>query len=129
MIPKRIPQPQKIRVIGKSFAWLDHRLMREGFLRIMTHQDHSLYLFLVLAADRDGVSFYRQEKICDALGLDFSAFRQARRRLIELGLLAFAPYHEHTPNGYYQVLPIEGPAPDLTPGWLSGTFGFPASRS
>ena len=106
MMDIRIPQPQMIRTIEKSFAWLDHRLLRNGYLGIMTHQDHSLYLFLVLAADREGVSFYRQEKICDMLGLDFSELRKTRQRLIDLKLIAFAPYHPHTPNGYYQVLPI-----------------------
>ena len=129
MMPPRIPQPQNVRVIGKSFAWLDHRLLRNGFLRIMTHPDHSLYLFLVLAADRHGVSFYRQEKICDALGLDFSRFRQARRRLIDLNVIAFAPYHDHTPNGYYQVLPVPDTAPNGIGGLFSGTPGFPASLS
>jgi hypothetical protein len=129
MIPKRIPQPQKVRTIGKSFAWLDHRLLRNGFLGMMTHPEHSLYLFLVLAADRNGVSFYRQEKICDALGLDFAEFRQIRRRLIDLSLIAFAPYHDHTPNGYYQVLPVPDMAPNGIGGLFSGTPEFPASLS
>ena len=129
MMSKRIPQTQRIRVIGKSFAWLDHRLLRNGFLRIMTPSDHSLYLFLILAADREGVSFYRQEKICDALGLDFSQFRQARRRLIDLNLIAFAPYHDHTPNGYYQVLSVPDTAPNAIGDLFTGTSGFPASLS
>jgi hypothetical protein len=129
MTPKRIPQPQSIRAIGKSFAWLDHRLLRNGFLKVMTLPEHSLYLFLVLAADRDGVSFYRQEKICDALGLGFSEFRQIRRRLIDLNLIAFAPYHDHTPNGYYQVLPVPDTIPKGIDGLFTGTSGFPARLS
>ena len=60
-----IPQPQNVRKICGSFAWVDHRLLREGYLPVMSHQDQVLYLFLVLAADRHGVSFYRKEKICD----------------------------------------------------------------
>ena len=63
-----IPQPQRVRRIEKSFAWIDHRLLRNGYLPVMTHQDQALYLFLALAADRHGVSFYRKEKICDVLG-------------------------------------------------------------
>jgi len=129
MTPKRIPQPQTIRRIEKSFAWLDHRLLRDGFLKVMTPSEHSLYLFLVLAADRDGVSFYRQEKIADALGLDYGEFRRARRRLIERGLIAFAPYHEHTPNGYYQVLPVPTAAPDPMGGLFSGNLGVPTGLS
>jgi len=46
---------------------------------VMTHEDQSLYLFLALAADRNGVSFYRKEKICDCLGLDFQQFEGGKR--------------------------------------------------
>ena len=79
----------------------------------MAHQDQALYLFLVLAADRHGVSFYRKEKICDALGLDWGQFEVARDRLIDLKLIAFEPYNAGTPNGYYQVLPVDGQAPNF----------------
>jgi hypothetical protein len=109
----RVPQPQRLRRIEQSFAWIDHRLIRNGYLGVMTHQEQSLYLFLTLVADRNGVSFYRKEKICDLLGLDFGDFEIARDRLVDLGLLAFAPYSALTVNGFYQVLPIEGPAPDF----------------
>jgi len=108
-----IPQPQRVRRIEKSFAWIDHRLLRNGFLEVMTHEDQALYLFLALAADRQGVSFYRKEKICDVLGLDFGPFEVARDRLLHLGLIAFQPYSAFTPNGFYQVLPVDGRPPDF----------------
>jgi hypothetical protein len=107
-----IPQPQKIRRIEKSFAWVDHLLLRNGYLSVATHQDLALYLFLVLAADRNGVSFYRKEKICDTLNLDFRQFEIARDRLIDLKLIVFEGYTVLSPNGYYQVLPIEAKAPE-----------------
>ena len=107
-----IPQPQRVRRIEKSFAWIDHRLLRNGYLAVMSPHDQGLYLFLVLAADRHGVSFYRKEKIGDAVGLTFVEFEVARDRLIDLGLIAFEPYSALTPNGYHQVLPVEG---DLQP--------------
>ena len=109
-----IVQPHRVRKIEKSFAWIDHRLIRNGYLAAMTHQDQSLYLFLVLVADRNGVSFYRKEKICDQLGLDFGQFEVARDRLIDLKLIAFERYSALTPNGYYQVLPVDGSPPDPT---------------
>ncbi len=124
-----IPQPESVRRIEKSFAWIDHRLLRNGYLQVMTHEEHGLYLFLALAADRNGVSFYRQEKICDILGLDFGPFHIARDRLIDLKLIAFAPYSITTPNGFYQVLPITGQAPDFTQALFSGNAWFPASSS
>ena len=108
-----LPQPQRVRRIEKSFAWIDHRLLRNGFLPVMTHEDQSLYLFLALAADRNGVSFYRKEKICDCLGLDFQQFEVARDRLVGLKLLAFQPYSVLSPNGFYQVLPVDGQPPDF----------------
>ena len=108
-----IPQPQRVRRIEHSFAWIDHRLLRNGFLEAMTHQDQALYLFLVLAADRHGVSFYRKEKICDYLGLDWGEFEVARDRLIDLKLIAFRAYSAQTPNGHYQVLPADGRPPNF----------------
>ena len=109
----RIPQPQRVRRIEQSFAWIDHRLIRNGHLAVMTHQEQSLYLFLALVADRNGVSFYRKEKICDLLGLDFGDFEVARDRLVDMGLLAFAPYSALTVNGFYQLLPVDHKAPDF----------------
>jgi len=106
-----IPQPQRVRRIEHSFAWIDHRLLRNGYLEAMTHHDQALYLFLALVADRHGVSFYRKEKICDCLGLDWSEFEVARDRLIDFKLIAFQPYSTCTPNGYYQVLSVDGQPP------------------
>ena len=102
-----IPQPQRVRRIEKSFAWIDHRLLRNGYLPVMTQAEQALYLFLVLAADRHGVSFYRKEKICDILSLDWGRFEVARDRLTEIGLLAFESYCASSPNGHYQVLSID----------------------
>jgi len=107
----RVPQPQNIRRIENSFAWLDHRLLRLGYLPALTHQDMALYLFLILAADRYGVSFYRQEKIGDILALDVTQLAVARDRLLTLGLIAFEPYSALSPNGFYQVLPVREPPP------------------
>jgi len=109
-----MPQPQKIRKIESSFAWIDHRLVRNGYLQVMTHDDMVLYLFLILVADRNGVSFYRKEKICDAVSLDFSQFEIAKDRLINMKLIAFKSYSVLSPNGYYQVLPVDNKAPDYS---------------
>jgi hypothetical protein len=108
-----IPVPQRVRRISGSFGWIDHRLLRNGFLAVMTHPEQSLYLFLALVADRHGVSFYRQEKITELLGLGDQAFAVARDRLVELGLLAFEAYSATSPNGFYQLLPVDQPAPDF----------------
>ena len=109
-----LPQPQNIRNIKGSFAWIDHRLVRNGFVETMTHPDMVLYLFLVLVADKNGVSFYRKEKICEAVSLDFSQFEIAKDRLVSMNLIAFESYSALSPNGYYQVLPIENKAPNYS---------------
>ena len=108
-----IPQPQRLRRIQHSFAWIDHRLLRSGFVQTMTHQDQSLYLFLALAADRNGVSFYRKEKASSSLGLEFGEFEVARDRLIDMGLIAFQSYSALSVNGFYQLLPVDGRPPDF----------------
>ena len=108
-----IPQPQRVRRIEKSFAWIDHRLLRSGYLPVMTHQDQALYLFLALVADRHGVSFYRKEKICNITGLDWGQFEVARDRLIDLKLVAFESYSAASPNGHYQVLLVDGSPPEF----------------
>jgi hypothetical protein len=107
-----IPQPKSIRRIQQSFAWIDHRLIRNGYLQVMTHEDLALYVFLILAADCNGVSFYRKEKICDIVSLKFNEFEIARDRLMDMNLIAFEPYSVITPNGFYQVLAIQTPAPN-----------------
>lgn len=105
-MPGVVPAPDRVRKITGSFAWIDHRLRRDGHLQRMTLEDIALYVFLVLAADRDGVSYYRKEKICDVLGLSWDQFETARARLIEREHVAFAPYRPGDVNGYHQVLPV-----------------------
>jgi hypothetical protein len=118
-----VPQPSRVRKIERSFAWIDHRLLRAGYLAVMSHHEQSFYLFLALAADRNGVSFYGKEKICDCLGLDDGQFLVARDRLTDLGLVAFQPYTVLSHNGFYQVLPVDRPAPDFS-GQLATTLNL-----
>lgn len=105
-MPIVVPVPDRIRKIDGSFAWLDHRLRRDGHLERLTREDICLYVFLVLAADRDGVSYYRKEKMCQALGVSWEQFEIARERLIERNYIAFASYRPGDINGYHQVLPL-----------------------
>jgi len=48
-----------------------------------------LYFFLILVADRDGLSFYPYDKICSLLTIDVDAYILARNNLIDKDLLAF----------------------------------------
>jgi hypothetical protein len=101
-----VPAPDRVRQIHGSFAWLDHRLLREGHVERMTLQDLAVYLFLVLAADRTGTSFYRKDVVCRKLGLDWGEFEESKARLLERGFIAFRPFTPHDVDGFYQVLPV-----------------------
>ncbi len=83
-------RPDRLRRIdGQSFAFLPHRFLREGFLSALTSTELRLYVFLVLAADRNGLSFYGFERICSVLEVDLDDFLDARNGLIDKDLLAF----------------------------------------
>lgn len=76
----------------------------------LTLEDLGVYIFLVLAADKNGSSFYNHEKICLNLGLSWDEFRDARDRLVEREFIAFQPFQPAAIDGWYQVLPLPGPA-------------------
>ena len=82
-------RPDRIRRIDGSFAFLPHRFLREGFLCALTPTELRLYVFLVLAADRNGLSFYAFDRICSVLEIDLDDFLDARNALIDKDLLAF----------------------------------------
>lgn len=104
-----VPDPSRVRRITTSFAWLDHRLLGEGHLERLTPAEIALYVFLALAADRTGVSFYRRDVMARKLGLGELQIEEARRRLLDRGLIAFRPYSPRSLDGFHQVLPVPAP--------------------
>ena len=82
--------PDRVRAIGdQSFAFIPHRFLREGFFASLTTDERDLYFFLVLAADRYGVSFYHYETICSVLRLPLESYLVARNALIHKDFIAF----------------------------------------
>ena len=65
MIKKRILDKSRIRRIDGGFAFIPHRFLTDGFLSVLTPREQQLYFFLVLAADRHGLSFYGYDAICN----------------------------------------------------------------
>ena len=106
-----VPDPGRIRRIQGSFAWLDHRLVRDGHLERLSVTDMAVYLFLALVADRNGVSFYRKDVMSKRLGIDWGDFEESKTRLLERGLIAFRPFTTHDVDGFYQVLPLKPGVP------------------
>ena len=82
-------RPERIRRIDAGFAFIPNRFLHEGFFTCLDHAERSLYLFLVLAGDRNGVSFYGHDRICSTLELSVDDYLQARAGLIDKDLIAF----------------------------------------
>ena len=89
MMEKVILCPDRIRKINGTFGFIEHRFLKEGFFFTLTHCELLLYLFLVLVADRHGLSFYSYDKICTLLRISVDEFILARDGLIEKDLIAF----------------------------------------
>jgi hypothetical protein len=79
----------RVRRIEGSFAFLPHRFLRGGFFSSLTKNELALYVFLVLAADREGISFYHYDRICSILEIDPDSYIDARNGLLAKDLIAF----------------------------------------
>ena len=89
MIKKRILNHQRLRRIDSGFAFIPHRFLTDGFLSALNPSQQQLYFFLVLAADRHGLSFYSYDSICNLLQISLDQYIEARDDLIEKDLIAF----------------------------------------
>jgi hypothetical protein len=89
MIEKAPLCPERLRKITGSFAFLEHRFLRDGFWTSLTPHELLLYVFLVLVADRNGLSYYSFDKICALLALSLDDYLLARNALIKKDLIAF----------------------------------------
>lgn len=108
-----VPRPDRVRTLrGVTFGWLDARLLRAGWLRALSLEALGVYGFLCLAADRQGVSYYRRGRIGEELGLDERQVARALTELVTQDLVAYAPFHAGAPDGFHQVLALPaGAAP------------------
>jgi len=108
--------PDRLRRPPRSFAWIDHRLRSSGVLPMLEPPEIGLYLFLVLAADKDGLSCWRLDRIEREMPcFDRSALWRARDRLLELDLVAFRPWRASDPDGVYQVLSLQRTGAPVSP--------------
>ena len=92
---KRVLNKSRIRTIDGGFAFIPHRFLSGGFLEMLSKTELLLYLFLVLAADANGVSYYGDKRICRLLQLSQQELGCAREALVNLDLIAFeAPLYQ-----------------------------------
>ena len=89
MITKKILNPNRLRRIDGGFSFIPHRFLTDGFLKSLNPSELLLYIFLILAADRYGLSFYSYDRICSFLHMTLEQYTAARDGLIEKDLIAF----------------------------------------
>jgi len=99
MIAQKPLIPERIRKITGSFAFVEHRFLRDGFWLTLNHHELLLYLFLIMVSDRTGLSYYSYDKICSISRLTLDEYIQARNALIKKDLIAFDGY-------FFQVLSL-----------------------
>jgi len=104
MIEKRILCPERVRKIEGSFAFIEHRFLRDGFWVSLSHDELLLYLLLVIVADRAGLSYYGYDKLCTLLTPPVDEYIVARNGLIEKDFIAFD-------GRLFQVLSLPEKAP------------------
>ena len=102
LIAKRILQAERLRRVPPHFSWIDHRLVREGYLRGADAKAWALYLVLVTVGDEHGLSYYGDGTLGRMLALTDAEVAVARAQLVAAGVIA----HE-TP--LYRVLSLQAP--------------------
>jgi hypothetical protein len=98
--------PDRIRSIPEQFSWVDHRLVRDRHIELISHEAAALYLVLLTVADCQGLSYYADASLCERLAMDAAALVSARACLLKYRLIAYK-------RPLYQVLALDG-APQHT---------------
>jgi hypothetical protein len=86
---RRVLVRERVRRINGSFAFIEHRFLQDGFFASLGTDELLLYFFLVLAADRHGLSYYSFDRICAILSMPTDDYIEARNALIDKDLIAF----------------------------------------
>ena len=99
MIRKKIINLERIRQINGGFSFIPHRFLTDGFFSSLNQPELLLYFFLVLAADKNGLSYYSYERICESIDMELDEYLIARDGLLNNDLIAFD-------NNVFQVLEL-----------------------
>lgn len=102
MIHKHLLRPQRLRQVPAGFGWVDHRLVRDGYMAQADGRAWALYLFLVTVADAQGLSYYSDNAISRRLRMDPVELSAARQQLVQADLVAYQ-------KPLYQVLSLPEP--------------------
>ena len=96
---------ERLRRVPKQFSWIDHRLIKDGYVKRCGLGELALYLILVTVGDRNGVSFYSDRSLCTLLATSASTLSDSRNRLKRIGLIAWE-------SPFYQVLSLDNNSTD-----------------
>lgn len=88
-IEKKPLIPDRVRKIEGGFSFIPHSFVTRRFVTSLNQHELLLYFLLVLVGDRQGLSYYSQDKLCTMLRMSLDEFVVARNSLIEKSLIAF----------------------------------------
>jgi len=98
-------RPDRVRSIrGDGFAFIPNCFLHDGFFAALHGDEFVLYFLLVLAGDRNGLSFYHYDSLCSLAEMTLERYIAARNTLIDMDLVAFD-------GRRFQVLSLPGAAP------------------
>jgi hypothetical protein len=100
MIEKKVICPDRLRRIPRQFSWVDHRVVRNNYIRTCDHAALAFYLLLVTVSDAKGLSYYSDTTVGKLLSLDEESVGKARAQLIKAKLIAYK-------RPIYQVLSLD----------------------
>lgn len=89
--------PLRLRKLPAHYSWVDHRFVHENYLKKLSSEGASLYLFLLCVGDREGLSYYSDKGISQRSSV--SDIKLAREELIASNLIAYN-------SPFYQVLSL-----------------------
>lgn len=80
---------ERLRRIAGGFGWVDHRLVRDRYVDRCSPTALAVYLFLVVVADGDGVSYWGETAMAERLRLGRAELKHARAELEAADLIAY----------------------------------------
>lgn len=99
-IEKRILSTEGLRRCPEQFSFVDHRLVRGGYMQRASAPAWALYLVLVTVGDEHGLSYYSDSSLARLLSLACEDIAAARRQLVGAHMIAYE-------EPLYQVLALD----------------------
>ena len=88
-VEKKPLVPERVRRIEGGFSFIPHAFLTGEFVTHLTQAELLLYFLLILVGDRQGLSYYSQDKLCLLLRMGIDDLILARNGLIRKSLIAF----------------------------------------